>query len=59
MSLKLTLDYTELAEEYCGSTFYFESWEELLNLVKVIAKNSYHTYFIEDIEEKLKKNEEK
>lgn len=59
MTLKLTLDYTEFAEEYCGSVFYFDSWEELLTLVKVISNNSYHTYFIEEYDEKVEKNNEK
>ena len=59
MALKLTLDYTEFAEEYCGSVFYFDNWEQLWELVRAISKNSYRTYFIEEYDEEKANTEDR
>lgn len=49
--MKLIIDYYPY-DDFEGSAFYFDTLEEIFEFIKLASKNSYHTYLIEDIEDK-------
>lgn len=54
--MKLTIDYDPW-DDCCGSVFYFDDWDEMINFITIAHSNSYHNYFIEDWEPKPKEEE--
>lgn len=58
--LKLIIDY-EPADYYyndyeLGSVFYFNTLEEIFDFISIAAKNTYHTYYIEDLKQNENQN---
>ena len=57
---KLIVDYEPEAEQFfdveLGTTYYFETLEEIFDFIRIASKNSYHSYYIEDFIEGENKN---
>lgn len=44
---KLIIDY-EPFNDFEGSAFYFDNFDEIFEFIKIASKNSFHSYYIED-----------
>ena len=49
--MKLIIDYHPY-QDFEGSIFHFDTLDEVFEFIRLASKNSYHTYLIEDTEDK-------